>query len=49
MELLLNKRTDRFVNLQTHSGTLFNFFEFKFKEVDLPYKALTTWSLTEKV
>lgn len=46
MKLFLNRRTDRFVNLETHSGTLNTAFEFKFKEVDLPYKARTTSLLT---
>ena len=42
MELLFNSRTERFVNLETQRGTVFIFFEVKFKEVPLPYKTLTT-------
>lgn len=42
MELLFNRRTDRFVSLETHLGTSFMCVELKFKEAAPAYKTLIT-------
>lgn len=42
MELLFNRRTDRFVSLETHLGTSFMRVDLKFKEVAPAYKTLIT-------